>query len=109
MPLGTASSALTSIVIPLAIVLVFTGLLLAVLSLVRRRMRIDAATPRDFTLTELRDLHRQGKMTDQEFERAKSLLVGKVHSNLAKEPKPGRTADPLGSEIKSELEARKRE
>lgn len=109
MLLGTTSSVLTSIVVPLAAVLVFTGLLLAVLSFIRRRMKIEESTPRDFSLTELRDLHRQGKLTDEEFDRAKSLLVGKVHSNLAKEVKPTMAAEPMRSEIKTDFEPRKRQ
>jgi hypothetical protein len=31
-----------------------------------------------FTLGDLRDLHRQGAMTDAEFERAKALLIGQA-------------------------------
>ncbi len=100
--LSAASSSVTSIVIPLAIVLVFTGVLLAVLSFLRRKMKVEESTPRDFSLTDLRDLHRQGKMTDEEFERAKSLIVNKVHTKLAKEAKPSMVAQPMESELKSE-------
>lgn len=100
--LGTTSSALTSIVIPLAIVLVLAGLLLAVLSIVKRRMKTETGHASDFTLTELRDLRAQGKISEEEFERAKSLMVGKVHSKLAKEAKPTNAATPLGAELKDE-------
>jgi hypothetical protein len=100
--LASATSSLTSIIVPLAIVLVFTGVLLAILSVLKRRMGGELTTPRDFTLTELRDLHRQGKLSDEEFGRAKSLLVEKVHSKLAKEAKPSMTASPLNAELKSE-------
>lgn len=103
--LATASSVLPTIVVPLAIVLVMTGLLLAVLSVVRRRMRGDVHQARDFTLTELRDLHRQGKLSDEEFERAKSLLVGKVHSKLAKEVKPSLASQPMTTELKPNKDA----
>lgn len=99
----TPSSALTGVFIPLAIVLVCTGLLLAVLSIVRSRMRGEQHRPRDFTLTELRELHRTGQLTDEEFDRAKSLLVGKVHTSLAKEVKPSIASKPLNADLKSEL------
>lgn len=100
--LGTTSSALTSIVIPLAIVLAIAGVLLAVLSVVRRRMKVESGHATDFTLTELRDLRAQGKLTEEEFERAKSLMVGKVHAKLAKEARPSNAAAPLGAELKDE-------
>ena len=103
--LATVSSSLTTIIVPLAIVLVFTGVLLAVLSVVRRRMRGDVTGARDFTLTDLRDLHRQGKLTDEEFERAKSLLVGKVHTTLAGEAKPSLSSSPMHTELKADKDA----
>lgn len=93
--LASIVSSLSSIVIPLAIVVVCAGVLLAVLSIVKRRMRVEPSTSRDFSLTELRDLHRAGKLTDDEFERAKALLVGRVHSQLAKEAK--RTSGPASA------------
>ena len=88
--------------VPLAIVLVFTGVLLAVLSVIRRRMRREHSTAGDFTLTELRDLHREGKLNDEEFERAKSLLVGKVHNKLAKEAKPSFSSPPMHTDLKAD-------
>lgn len=99
---GTDPTSLYSIIIPLAIVLVFTGLLLAVLSMFRRRMKVEESTPRDFTLTDLRELHRQGKMTTQEFERAKALMVEKVQSKLAQEVKPTKAAQPFNTDLKSD-------
>jgi hypothetical protein len=38
-----------------------------------------------FTLGDLRDLHRQGAMTDAEFERAKALLIGDVKAKAAED------------------------
>lgn len=36
-----------------------------------------------FTLGDLRDLHRQGAMTDAEFEKAKALLIGQSKADAA--------------------------
>jgi hypothetical protein len=41
-----------------------------------------------FTLSDLRQLHRQGQMTDEEFERAKAKIVGNAKSMAAKLPDP---------------------
>ena len=90
---------LTSLAIPLAAVLVFAGILLAVLSVVRRRMKVQEHAPLDFSLTDLRNLHRQGKLTDDEFEKAKALMVNKVHTTLAKEVKPSMVAEPMNTDI----------
>ncbi len=46
-------------------------------SYLRRWMRSsDAAPARGFTLADLRDLHRQGKMTDAEYGAARDQIVG---------------------------------
>ena len=41
-----------------------------------------------FTLSDLRQLHKQGQMTDEEFERAKSKIVGGAKAMAAKLPDP---------------------
>lgn len=41
-----------------------------------------------FTLSDLRQLHKQGKMSDEEFERAKSLIVGNAKAMSSKLPDP---------------------
>ena len=41
-----------------------------------------------FTLSDLRQLHKSGQMTDEEFERAKSKIVGSAKSMAAKLPDP---------------------
>ena len=106
-PLFTLAQSRYSIVqmiVALGLVLVVTAVLLATLSVVRRRMRDDAAAAagvgRGFTLNDLRTLHRQGKLSDEEFERAKSKLVSNVQSTLAKEKKPSLVEKPLGEELK---------
>jgi uncharacterized membrane protein len=41
-----------------------------------------------FTLSDLRQLHKQGQMTDEEFERAKAKIVGSAKSMAANLPDP---------------------
>src|SRR5687768_18438174 len=41
-----------------------------------------------FTLSDLRQLHKQGQMTDEEFERAKGKIIGSAKSMAAKLPDP---------------------
>jgi len=48
---------------------------------IRRWMRQDDDPGAGFTLSDLRELHRQGKMTDQEFEKAKAIALASVKSH----------------------------
>jgi hypothetical protein len=41
-----------------------------------------------FTLSDLRQLHRQGKMSDEEFNKAKSLILGNAKEMASKLPDP---------------------
>ena len=41
-----------------------------------------------FTLSDLRQLHKQGQMTDEEFERAKAKIIGGAKAMAAKLPDP---------------------
>ena len=43
----------------------------------------DDTAPGGFTLSDLRDLRRQGKMTDEEFERAKAGLLAALRAKEA--------------------------
>jgi uncharacterized membrane protein len=50
-----------------------------VVSYVRRRLdRPEEAGSTDFTLADLRQLHRSGKISDQEFERAKAKILNRL-------------------------------
>jgi len=55
-------------------------------SFVRKRMRenVEEGPVTGFTLADLRDLHRGGKMSDEEFERAKATLVSATKAAAAK-------------------------
>ena len=62
-----------------ALLLVLVMVAFAGYSYLRKWMRsTDEPTeaPRGFTLADLRDLHRQGKMTDAEYEATRAQLVG---------------------------------
>ena len=41
-----------------------------------------------FTLSDLRQIHKQGQMTDEEFERAKAKIIGSAKQMAAKLPDP---------------------
>lgn len=100
-PLRSDSPPILKMIVPLAVVIIVAGVLLAGLSIVRRKMRQDAAaSAKDFSLGDLRTLHREGKLTDEEFERAKAKLVGNARSALIKETKPSLVEKPIGEELK---------
>ena len=61
----------------------------AVTTIRKRLKEDDAPLGTGFTLADLRELHRSGKMTTEEFEKAKAMLV----SSMAK-PKPGTEVKP---------------
>ncbi|MHC4948936.1 MAG: SHOCT domain-containing protein [Planctomycetota bacterium] len=63
--------------------------------LARRFLRRDAAAPPEgFTLQDLRDLHRAGELSDEEFERARAAMIARV-----KGPPPDAPADdPAGEQ-----------
>ncbi len=48
----------------------------------------DLSSPVGFTLGDLRQLHRDGQMTDEEFESAKMQLLGQTHRTLDEVPDP---------------------
>jgi hypothetical protein len=48
----------------------------------------DSTTSTGFTLSDLRRLHKEGKMTDEEFERAKTQMLGSLKA-AADKPAPG--------------------
>ncbi len=97
----SSSTSVSTLVLALGVVVALTGGLLAALAVIRRRMREDAAqTPRDFSLGDLRSLHREGKLSDEEFERAKAKLVSGVRSTLQKEAKPSMVEQPFQEELK---------
>src|SRR5688572_25342178 len=60
------------------------------ISRLRQWLREDdtPVSPIGFTLSDLRQLHKQGQMTDEEFERAKAKIVGSAKAMTYKMPDP---------------------
>jgi hypothetical protein len=60
------------------------------ISKLRQWLREDDApvSPIGFTLSDLRQLHKQGQMTDEEFERAKAKILGSAKAMTSKLPDP---------------------
>ena len=57
---------------------------------VKKRLRVDEpehVAPAGFTLSDLRAMHKSGKMTDDEFERAKEVVLA-VAKRQADKPDP---------------------
>jgi len=86
---------------PLAGVVVFASVLLAVLAVVRKRMNSPVELGGDFSLSSLRKLHKEGKLTDEEFARAKGKMVATTHKNIASQsPRSPDDASPPAAEPK---------
>ena len=60
-----------------------------VIWLIRRAIRPPAGDSGGFSLQELRELHAQGRLTDEEFERAKASIIGRIS---ARRPTDGTAA-----------------
>lgn len=90
------------IAVPLMVLLILSALLVGALAVVRKKMNAGpgAVAPRDFSLGDLRSLHREGKLTTEEFERAKAKLVSSVRATLKKEVKPSIVEQPFSGEFK---------
>ena len=90
----TAQDASAQILWILGIVVVL-AVVLGVVAWIVRKITLgsddDAATP-GLTLSDLRQMHREGQMTDEEFEAAKRLVVAQGLSMMS-EPSPGASAD----------------
>ena len=68
----------------IVLVLIAAALMLWGVAVLRRRLREpDHASPIGFTLSDLRQLHRSGQMTDAEFERAKEKLLSSARAPAA--------------------------
>jgi uncharacterized membrane protein len=74
--------------------LVLLGLVVVAFALVawvkKRTQAPDEAPSAGFTLAELRDLHRQGKLSAEEFERAKAALMASLRPKESPKPDPSK-------------------
>jgi hypothetical protein len=95
---GTGGALLWSIVLIVSILLLFGGIVLY-----RKWMNADDTTTGEgFTLGDLRRLHKEGKMTDGEFESAKAILIGSLKAAAAKStpsPNEGPRKHPPGFDV----------
>src|SRR5436305_14172776 len=87
-----------------AIVLVMALMLLSgVVVIYRKWMNADDTTSGPgFTLSDLRKLHKDGKMTTEEYEKAKIILIGSIKAAAdkpANAPKPGPRTNPTGFDV----------
>jgi len=94
----------TSRVMIWAIVLVLALMLLfGVVVIYRSGMNADDTTSGPgFTLSDLRKLHKDGKMTTEEYEKAKTILIGSIKAAAdkpANAPKPGPRTNPPGFDV----------
>ena len=78
-------------VLSLSVVLIglLLGAFIVVAQVKKRLVRPDETSAMGFTLSDLRALHRDGKMTDAEFEKAKQIILAsaaKTSPNSPREP-----------------------
>ena len=76
----THSALIGSLILIVILMLLFGGVMLY-----RKWMKADDTTSGEgFTLSDLRRLHKEGKMTTAEFESAKAILIGSLKKQAAK-------------------------
>lgn len=87
---------------PLAIVLIVGAALVLGVGVLRRYLRTDdGEVARDFSLGDLRRLKAEGKITQEELDRAKGALVGKTQAEMTRQPDPaGRKVGEPRAEVK---------
>ncbi|HEY7118681.1 MAG TPA: hypothetical protein VH475_18975 [Tepidisphaeraceae bacterium] len=102
---STGDAMLWSLILIVAILLLF-----GVVLVYRKWMNADDTTSGPgFTLSDLRRLHKEGKMTTEEFEKAKSALIGSLKvapatpattpENPAPTPRQGPRTHPPGFDV----------
>src|SRR5258706_2816483 len=75
----THNALIGSLILIVILLLLFGGVVVY-----RKWMNADDTTTGDnFTLSDLRRLHKEGKMTDGEFESAKAILIGSLKAAAA--------------------------
>ena len=65
----------------LAALLLVVGVGALVIYLIRRSMGRQDSDSEGFTLQDLRDLHASGALSDEEFAKAKALIIGRVSAD----------------------------
>jgi hypothetical protein len=91
-PSSTAFREILPWLIALLVLAVIGGI---VIMLVRRWVRSsDGPSEEGFTLHDLRQLHAAGRLSDEEFERAKARLIERVRGTTSENAVSGEAADP---------------
>jgi hypothetical protein len=95
----THNALIGSLILIVILILLFGGVVLY-----RKWMNADDTTTGDgFTLSDLRRLHKEGKMTDGEFESAKAILIGSLKAastkSAAATPPAGPRTKPPGLDV----------
>jgi hypothetical protein len=86
-----------SIILLVALIVMF-----GVVTYIRKWMNQGESTATGFTLSDLRQLHKQGKMSTAEYESAKAILIGgmkKEEAAAKAAPKEGPRTSPPGFDI----------
>ncbi|MFM7052889.1 MAG: hypothetical protein ACKOYN_12290 [Planctomycetota bacterium] len=68
---------------------------------IRRWMRAESERSQPFTLEDLRRLHREGTLTDEEFARAREAMVGSIRSKVPAKKAKGPGIEPGIAELPS--------
>ncbi|UCD75016.1 MAG: SHOCT domain-containing protein [Phycisphaerales bacterium] len=84
---GARGGQLSDLFLPLVLLLAVVAIGTVVIHLVRRSTSRDEDSPTEgFTLHDLRTMHEAGDLTDEEFERARAALIGRVTAGADEEP-----------------------
>jgi hypothetical protein len=85
-PLAELTDEQTGKLIVGSLILIVTLLMLfGAVALYRKWLKSDdSGSGEGFTLSDLRKLHKAGQMTDEEFEKAKKVLIGSVKATAEK-------------------------
>lgn len=104
MPLLAQSGDPSDLIIPTLIILVIIALLIGTIAMIRKKMFTPSDDPMNdpmagFSLSSLRQLVKQGKMTPEEFEAAKAQIVAQAQrasekQNPVKDAAPETKIDP---------------
>ncbi len=82
---ATGGALLWSAILIIALILLFGAIVVY-----RKWMNAeDSTTGEGFTLSDLRKLHKEGKMTTEEFERAKTILIGSLKAKAVEAEQKG--------------------
>lgn len=75
-----------SIFFYLALIVLLSVVLIGVALVVRRRVISEDYTPESFTLSDLRQMHADGELSDEEFEAARRKMIAQHKALLSDEP-----------------------